>query len=558
LFTDLAQVDLPGVPATEAVLEDASLPCPAPQSLVGRLVTRQGAELTFRVAMDNRSSRSAEGRRYPLHMIQPAWALESICVPGEAVCHYSFRAPNEAPLSLLPAVALSQKSFTGFLWPWRRNRNLRGGLMQSGSVFSVLGFSAHSYSEIAFELPAGARSLTAWAGLDQAVGGGGCAVCRVHKEQAAGAPLYAGDFLRGGREPVRIGPLDLAGARRVVMVTEFGDEGRPADSDPLDIRDEVDWLMPLVSLPTPQLAPEPANLARLLPALEGWQLDQASLAGAHFSARFYRDRGRWEYVWRPAATAISLRRTSRAPACPLLVELALARADKQLRYAPELSVNGTPVKDPLYQMRFSSDAQDGGRTVMERWVVKAEFGQELNLNLVLRRDPALKEDPAGLAFRGLCAEPLIQGLALDAPLPQPDVLLSLLKEAEFKPSRKSGAITRDRAPGNQPLEVAGQLYDKGLGLKEVDSIAYELRPEYRRFVAILCAREESLRSFRVLADEKVIGEVNPVERRRPVLVQAAIPQGARKLRLSADSGEGEWLLVNAGFVTANDTPPAPP
>ena len=187
-----------------------------------------------------------------------------------------FPAAREVPLSLLPATVLKQKA--GFhQWPWRRNQNVEGGPLGSGHFTVDLGVGTHPYCEIAFQLPPHAGEFSTLLGLDRSVGRGACAVCSFDQDQVVGRPLFTSEFVRGGEEPIPVGPLRVGAAKRLVLVTEFGDEGRPAGGYPLDIGDQVDWLMPFVNVEE-SAADRLESLKRFLPGWETWNIDAADVA----------------------------------------------------------------------------------------------------------------------------------------------------------------------------------------------------------------------------------------------------------------------------------------
>ncbi len=261
-FDELADLAVEGVDVIAAVLADSRhLPTDRP-SLIGRLETVDGAVLTYRrttarVTVAETAGRQARRRtaepKRTLHL-KPSWALGAITVPVERVWQRSYRAANEVPLSLLPATVLKQRSGLHH-WPWRRNRNVRGEILQSGPLTVGLGVGTHPYSEIAFELPPGARRFITLVGLDHVVGEAGCARVMVYRDAVAGEPLFSSGFLRGAETPVLIGPLDVTHARHLILVTESAHDDRPPGADPLDIGDHVDWLMPMVFLENVGVSP---------------------------------------------------------------------------------------------------------------------------------------------------------------------------------------------------------------------------------------------------------------------------------------------------------------
>src|SRR6185295_10853217 len=135
----------------------------------------------------------------------------------------------------------------------------------------------HSYSELAFALPSGAKSLSLAVALDRAVGEGGCVRCRIFADSLSGKELWESYVLRGSDEAKATGELDVEGVKQVIFVTEFAHEDRPEGADPLDIRDDVLWLSPLVRLDwTPQAGSDLvqaalAGLGNWEAGGEGWQ-----------------------------------------------------------------------------------------------------------------------------------------------------------------------------------------------------------------------------------------------------------------------------------------------
>ena len=303
---DLAEIHMPAADAAQHVLNDATGPCPEADSLVGRVTTAQGAALTFRQAMLVR-------QRYWL-LVQPAWCLDAIQVWLHDVCFLSFRRPNEVPLSLLPAETLQQKSFTGFVWPWQRNRSVRGGVLESGNLSSDLGVGTHSYSAVAFRLPPGARALSFLAGLDRAVADRGCVKLKVYRDKVGGRLLWQSGFLRGRDKPVRVGGLDCRKAKRLVLVTEYGHRGRPAGADPVDIRDEVNWLVPTVRLDPAALARYVGSPLRHFAGLETWSLSPADAAKTSVGAKWDASHRHWEPLLNVPPTGLALTRKVHIPA----------------------------------------------------------------------------------------------------------------------------------------------------------------------------------------------------------------------------------------------------
>ncbi|MGA2619788.1 MAG: NPCBM/NEW2 domain-containing protein [Thermoguttaceae bacterium] len=279
LFDAIADLCLPKADVMRAVLDDGFYPPLGPSVVIERLETVQGAVLTYHREMTlmglskagPSTRRNNPPRAYLL--VQPNWSSAVILVPIDSIWRQSFRAAHEVPLSLLPARMLSQQ--VGLhRRPWRRNENVEGDTLASGSIRVDLGVGTHSGCEIAFDLPPQAKEFTTLVGLDRHMGPGACATCKIYPDQAADRPLFASGFLRGGQEPTPVGPLSVAGCRRLVLVTQWAGESRPQGAYPLDIGGHVDWLMPFVTIEADD-ASYCDSLRRFVPGWTTWELAPA-------------------------------------------------------------------------------------------------------------------------------------------------------------------------------------------------------------------------------------------------------------------------------------------
>jgi len=141
--------------------------------------------------------------------------------------------------------------------------------------------------------------------------------------------------------------------------------------------------------------------------------------------------------------------------------------------------------------------------------------------------------------------------------PPPDVFLS-----DRVPMRATvgwgDRPRKDLSIQDHPLAIAGKTYARGLGVHAVSEVVYALRPEYGRFVAVVGVDDEmhdytaASITFRVLADDALLGE-SPVLRLGDAWAfDEPIPPGAKLLRLVVtDAGDGincdhaDW--AEAGF-----------
>ena len=70
----------------------------------------------------------------------------------------------------------------------------------------------------------------------------------VAPRETGDAVLWDSGVIQGkdGLRPT--GPIDVKGMKRVLLATELAHDDRPPGADPLDIRDDVVWLAPMVKL----------------------------------------------------------------------------------------------------------------------------------------------------------------------------------------------------------------------------------------------------------------------------------------------------------------------
>ena len=289
-LAELAEIHMPAGDPVAAVLRDAVGPCPIGDSRILRLCAANGAVMTVRAAMIVVTQRQGQNVHF---LVQPTWSADAIAIALADLCLLSARRHDEVPLSQMPAETIRQKSFTGFIWNWRRNCNLRGDLLESGTISADLGISTHSYSAVAFTLPEGATAMGFIVGLDRGVGRGGCVKLKVHRDGLAGPAVWQSGVLRGSDKPRQVGGVNCRNAKRVVLVTEFAHKGRPAGADPADIRDEVNWIIPTVRLDPIALHRHAGSPIRFFPGLADWSVTPPVSRSAIASAVWDSQNRRW-------------------------------------------------------------------------------------------------------------------------------------------------------------------------------------------------------------------------------------------------------------------------
>ena len=180
------------------------------------------------------------------HVIQPVWSLDALRVPFNRIyMRWSF-APGRVPLSRMRPTA----SVAPTLLPWHVNRNSQGQFFVSGGRQYAWGFGVHAYSELTFTLPQCANSFQARLGLDNIVSMRGCVRARVFLGSTSEKPLYASELLIGSKKTVATGSIAIGtpakGPKRLILQADTAHRDRPPGSDPLNIRDKLDWLDPVI------------------------------------------------------------------------------------------------------------------------------------------------------------------------------------------------------------------------------------------------------------------------------------------------------------------------
>ncbi|GHT17200.1 hypothetical protein FACS1894189_2640 [Planctomycetales bacterium] len=156
--------------------------------------------------------------------------------------------------------------------------------------------------------------------------------------------------------------------------------------------------------------------------------------------------------------------------------------------------------------------------------------------------------------------------------PKPDVYL---EDLNYIPNQYLKQVSmcmwypqKSKSFEGKPLLVRGKTYEHGLGFRAPSAVQYEIKPEYKRFVALAGIDENMLKTnngrflamhssvvFILSIDGKIIAE-SPVMRmsQEPWRFDVEIPQGSRLIDISCMDAESRNLVdygnwVDAGFVT---------
>ena len=144
--------------------------------------------------------------------------------------------------------------------------------------------------------------------------------------------------------------------------------------------------------------------------------------------------------------------------------------------------------------------------------------------------------------------------------PLPTVFLGDLKPVKAT-NGWNGEPRKDTSIEDKPIRIRGEVFKRGIGVHAISELVYEVRPNYKRFVAAVGVDDEkndtpsASVTFEVYADDKVLYKskvLTPRDER--VSIDVAIPKGAKVVRLVVgDGGNGigcdhaDW--ANAGFIT---------
>jgi len=549
-WDQIAEFRRPKIDRKAELLRDQLICKPVESDFLCRMTAAAGAVLTYHC----RRIQSSVARGRCLQVVQPSWAMDGICVPLDQVVSESYRGTDEIPLASLPAKVLVQKSMTGFNWPWRRNRGLRGQRMAIGRLQSDTGVAMHSYSEIAFELPKSSVSFSSWAGIDRSAGRGGCVRCRIHLDDVSNKPVWISGFMLGSSEPVRIDIPDLKGARRLVLVVEFAHKDRPKGADPLDIRDEVSWLRPMVRINRSAMDAAALDLFDRFPELVGWSISPEMKK--RISVRSFYDprRAKWFNTM-----VLDAGRDRGAKIAPLILtrELDVNLSNAWLMtatgrdasgprgYRLTVHVNGKQVNGTEgYNSGTSGYAPGDIDTVA--YGLGRYIGQKVKLKIRVGRHEGADGPLAGLLWGSLRFRPVIADLPKDPKAGAPDITLGSLEpikvDAESgKPSNSNVDLRFCRMPG-------GLVMPPG-----VRSVTYKLDKRWRRFVACVGPAGFSngaMGAFQVLVDGKVLWTGKRFERlNRARYVDIPLPNnGGRRLTLRVDNEtRNKAVWANAGF-----------
>ena len=358
-FGALAQVGFPVVDRVGKILREAAFSRAMGTRWMSRVTVADGSVMT------GRRREVAMGGPNGTGFVQPVWAERGIPINGSELAWWSFHEVDALPLTLFAVTELNRSTMTGFVWSWRKDESLRGGVLASGHYVADTGLALHSRTVLSFKMPAGVQSISMWVGLDKDVQGKGCATVALRRDHATGPVLWERRFMTGKDRPQRV-TQNLKGAKAVVLSVDFAHAGRPAGTDPLDIRDEVDFLLPYVNVSLPA-CPKAEIQARWCRLPKGW-----TVAGAYRFARLASGAG-WVTALCPQGSGAKLHRTFMASPTARTVQMAWLGSSKQGGHRMRVSgyLDGKSLRDVAGRDRVDWHRGELGKVQHTAWTIPA-------------------------------------------------------------------------------------------------------------------------------------------------------------------------------------------
>jgi len=294
-FGAIAELHTPWTDPWEAYLNELASLCP---DLKGRLFQLETATGLIATSSESRFQARSPAEDAPpeqwRHLIHPAWSLDAFALRHEEVAVRRYFPAHAVPLSRIVPMRSENRSAMHASWRWRVNHNVHGRPLHEEIEGCAWGFGVHGEQELSFPLTPLAGHFRTRARLDRAVGEGGCVRAVVLAGTTDGArpdaeaqrrEIYRSQVLVGSKTVLDSGnlALDPAGAgqtRFLTLAVDPVNENRPQGADPLDVRDTLNWLEPVVVLDRAALAAEVRrrSVDGIL-ALRGWTLDEAGHRG---------------------------------------------------------------------------------------------------------------------------------------------------------------------------------------------------------------------------------------------------------------------------------------
>jgi hypothetical protein len=480
---------------------------------------------------------------------RPLWSLDTLLLEERHVASAVWLSADEIPLSLLPLAKVEEKSGVHHL-PWRLQQNIFGESLHSGDAMAELGIGMHSFTRLAFTLPEHAQTFATRVGFDRAAHHGGCVHLRVWRDAPRGEPLWERKFFRGSDGVQEIGPIDIAGADQLILEVDFADEGRPQGADPLDIRDWINWLMPIVKIDPTQQPSDTTQLVQLIPELRDWSLPPEQLAGVKLRPYWFARGEHWTmaidseqplvfsrelqpHLGNAWLTVRATRDDSNAPATVLRVRLA-----------------GETVASTV---NADLGTHDRGRFSERHYVLLPNGNSPSTVEIIAEPHKSDEDDIRGLVISGIALAPAVRNLSSDQQPVAPDVPLATLTPLSAEHNDEPLELLHGKITNGEPLNILSWSFADGFGVPTNSEITYKLDSTWREFVAVLGLADgwNGAGPYQILLDGSLHWSSDrKFDRNEPgEQISVPIPPGHETitLRLLGDDSHGAW--ASAGFLS---------
>jgi len=274
---EIAEIHLPRRDPWQSYFDEAAILSPDGQAPIVRFETADGAKLTGSTTRCSvRGSRGPDNSLRWWSVVQPAWSLDPLEIADDTVLSRARWSPHEVPLTHIPSTETRSGVVFSRSVPSRQaDRNTQGDRLQSGEALYRWGYGVHAPSQLAFPLHGAVAAVRMRVGLDRIAGEGGCARARIYVDSTQGTPRWESPLLIGSAATVDTGTIRLPGSdaptSQLILQADPAITDHPPSADPMDIRDTLDWLEPVIELDAGRLQTELAERKQqLIAAWQNW------------------------------------------------------------------------------------------------------------------------------------------------------------------------------------------------------------------------------------------------------------------------------------------------
>lgn len=347
-FSQIAELHLPEIDPWEAHYEQLAILSPDCETNLIQIETSDGLRLTTshqRFAATNHHNGGDPRKWY--QRVQPAWSEDPLWVRYRSIRDWRFYPPHWQLVSNLQPEEAAFRRALAVNSQVRTNLNVQGGALRSASKNFSWGLGVHAYTRLEYTLPPFTKTFRTSVGLDEIAGGGGCARGQILLD---GKTVFQSPVLVGSEKFAESPEIEIKGSGRkeLVLLADPVFEGRPDGSDPLDIRDTLNWLEPVLELDRHQLAAEVRRrAAHLVPAFQGWEIEETGGGAVSLVSRWddaFPDAASYRMAIRPRERLLSLHRRAEIHPDNKWLVLAVSRLEKET--APttlQIDVNGKSI-----------------------------------------------------------------------------------------------------------------------------------------------------------------------------------------------------------------------